>query len=313
MIRLVISRIGAAIPVIFIVAAIVNLALYLSPGDPAAVIAGELASAQDVERIRTELGLNAGFFTQFTTWLGHAVRGDLGRSIFFDAPVSQLIGERLGPTAALASLALLIAIPFGVGFGIRAAHRPDGPFDRFVTGFSVAGFSVPVFVLGYVLVFLFAVKLQWLPVQGYVPLAEDPAKFVSHLLAPAIALAVTIIAFLSRMTRAAMMGVLEQDYIRTARAKGLPERTVLARHALKNAAMPIVTTIAASVAMLISGVVITETVFSIPGLGRLVVDAILQRDYPIIQGATLFFSCIYLLINLLVDIAYVFLDPRVKY
>lgn len=312
MLRLIASRLLMTVPVVAVVALLVNLALYVAPGDPAATIAGDYATPETIARIREQLGLGQGFFTQFFRWISHAVRGDLGNSIFFDAPVTTLVAERLTPTLSLAALTLAIAIPVAIGLGILAAWKQGGVLDRFLLGFSVTGFSVPVFVLGYVLVYFLSVKLSLLPVQGFVFPQEDFGRFLAHLILPACAMAITIIAFVSRMTRAAMIDVLAQDYIRTARAKGLSERAVVLRHGLKNGAMPIVTTVAASVATLISGAVVTETVFSIPGVGRLVVDAILQRDYPVIQGATLLFSLIYIVINLVVDILYVIFDPRIK-
>lgn len=308
-----VQRILAAVPVVGIVALFVFLILHLSPGDPATVIAGDYASPADVQRIREKLGLDQPLHIQFFTWLGALLRGDLGISIFSNLPVSRLIGQRLEPTLLLALVSIVLSVSLAVPMGVLAAWKAGSWIDRLVMIFAVFGFSVPVFVVGYILIYIFALKLQWAPVQGFRSPTEDPVGFLQHIILPAITLSAIYIALIARITRASVLEVLEEDYIRTARAKGQTERKVLFRHALRNAAVPIVTVIGIGVALLIGGVVITETVYNIPGLGRLVVDAILKRDYPIIQALILLFSFVYILINLVVDIIYTLLDPRIRY
>ncbi|MBK8324340.1 MAG: ABC transporter permease [Betaproteobacteria bacterium] len=306
-------RLAATIPVMGVVALFVFSLLYLSPGDPAAIIAGDIATEEDIAKIRARLGLDQPYFIRFGTWLWALAQGDLGTSIFTGLPVTTLIGQRLEPTLALTLCTLVVAVALAVPLGVIAAARAGGWIDRVVMAVSVVGFSVPVFVLAYGLVLLFAVQLEWLPVQGYTPLKEGFWPFLRHMILPSVALGLTYMALIARITRASMLDVLSQDYVRTAHAKGLAPGTVLVRHALKNAAVPIVTIIGIGIALLIGGVVVTETVFAIPGIGRLVVDAILRRDYPIIQGVTLLFSAVYVLVNLLVDLSYVFFDPRIRY
>ncbi|MDJ0969144.1 MAG: ABC transporter permease [Kiloniellales bacterium] len=307
------KRVFATIPVMGVVALFVFLMLRLSPGDPATVIAGDYASPADIERIREQLGLNEPIFFQFTTWIWSLMQGDLGISIFSNLPVTKLIGQRLEPTLMLAATTLVFAVLVAVPLGVIAAWKAGTWVDRGVMVFAVAGFSVPVFVLGYILIYQFSLKLGWLPVQGYKSPFVEPLAFLHHIILPTVTLSVIYIALIARITRASVLEVLEEDYIRTARAKGQTERRVLLGHALKNAAVPIVTVIGLGIALLIGGVVITESVYNIPGLGRLVVDAILKRDYPIIQGLILMFSFVYILINLAIDIAYTLLDPRIRY
>ena len=308
-----IRRLLATIPVIGMVALFVFSLLYLTPGDPAAVIAGDIATVEDIERIRQKLGLDEPFLTRFWVWASAVLQGDLGISIFTNLPVTQLIGQRVGPTLSLALCTLIVAVAIAVPMGVIGAWKAGKLIDRLVMLFSVAGFSMPVFVLAYVLIYLFAIDLDWLPVQGYTPLREGFWPWLRHLILPSIALGTIYIALIARITRAAMLEVLAQDYVRTAHAKGLAPSAVLLGHALKNAAVPIVTIIGIGIALLISGVVVTESVFAIPGIGRLTVDAILRRDYPIIQGVILLFSTIYVLVNLAVDLSYRFFDPRIQY
>lgn len=308
-----IRRLIATIPVMAIVAIIVFSLLYLTPGDPAAVLAGEQATAEDIERLRAALGLDEPFLVRFSQWVGGVLQGDLGTSIFSRRPVMELIVQRLEPTIALTLASLIIAVAIAVPLGVIAAWRSGGIVDRVAMSFAVLGFSVPVFVLSYLLIALISVKWQLLPVQGYVPIAYGVGPFARHLILPALSLGIVNAALLARITRTTMLEVLNQDYIRAARAKGLPVHKVLLKHALKNAAVPIVTVIGISFALLISGVVVTETVFNIPGLGRLTVDAILRRDYPVIQGVILVFSATYVIVNLLVDLSYGLFDPRIKY
>ena len=308
-----IRRLLATIPVIGMVALFVFSLLYLTPGDPAAVIAGDIATVDDIERIRQKLGLDQPFLTRFWVWASAVLQGDLGISIFTNLPVTQLIGQRVGPTLSLALCTLIVSVAIAVPMGVIGAWKAGKLIDRLVMLFSVAGFSMPVFVLAYVLIYLFAIDLDWLPVQGYTPLREGFWPWLRHLILPSIALGTIYIALIARITRAAMLDVLAQDYVRTAHAKGLAPSAVLLGHALKNAAVPIVTIIGIGIALLISGVVVTESVFAIPGIGRLTVDAILRRDYPIIQGVILLFSTIYVLVNLAVDLSYRFFDPRIQY
>ncbi|MFZ9297899.1 MAG: ABC transporter permease [Hylemonella sp.] len=313
MLRYLIKRLLATIPVMAVVALLVFSLLYLSPGDPAAVIAGDIATEDDIARIRAQLGLDQPYLVRFGNWIWALSQGDLGTSIFTNLPVSTLIGQRIEPTLALTVCTLIVAVGLAVPLGVLAAARAGGWVDRFVMAISVLGFSVPVFVIAYGLILLFSVQLEWLPVQGYRSLKEGFGPFVQHMILPSVALGVVYMALIARITRATMLDVLAQDYIRTATAKGLAPGTVLTRHALKNAAVPIVTIIGIGVALLIGGVVVTETVFAIPGLGRLTVDAILRRDYPIIQGVTLLFSAVYVIVNLLVDLSYSLFDPRIRY
>ena len=313
MLRYLIKRLLATIPVMAVVALLVFSLLYLSPGDPAAVIAGDIATEDDIARIRAQLGLDQPYLVRFGNWIWALSQGDLGTSIFTNLPVSTLIGQRIEPTLALTVCTLIVAVGLAVPLGVLAAARAGGWVDRFVMAISLLGFSVPVFVIAYGLILLFSVQLEWLPVQGYRSLKEGFGPFVQHMILPSVALGVVYMALIARITRATMLDVLAQDYIRTATAKGLAPGTVLTRHALKNAAVPIVTIIGIGVALLIGGVVVTETVFAIPGLGRLTVDAILRRDYPIIQGVTLLFSAVYVVVNLLVDLSYSLFDPRIRY
>ena len=309
----IIRRILATVPVMAVVGIFVFLLLHLTPGDPAAVIAGDYASPADIARIRTKLGLDEPIYVQFWTWSSHVLRGDLGISIFSNLPVSQLIAQRMEPTLMLSAATTVIAILVAVPLGVIAAWKAGTFVDRFTMVIAVLGFSVPVFVIGYILMYVFAIQLKWLPVQGYVSISEGFVPFIRSILLPSIALALLYTALIARITRASVLEVLTEDYIRTAHAKGLTSTAVLMRHALKNAAVPIVTIIGIGVALLIGGVVVTESVFNIPGLGRLTVDSILRRDYPIIQGVILFFASVYVVINLLVDLSYTFLDPRIRY
>jgi peptide/nickel transport system permease protein len=306
-------RILSIIPVMAVVAVFVFLLLYLTPGDPAVVIAGDYARPEDIERIREALGLNRPLYIQFFTWVGNVLSGDLGISIFSNLPVATLIGQRLEPTLALAICTMIFAIVVAVPLGVLAAWKAHTWIDRAVMVFAVLGFSVPVFVIGYVLMWGFSLNLGWFPVQGYKPLSEGIGPFLSSIALPTLALGLVYIALIARMTRASVLEVLTEDYIRTARAKGASNRSLLMRHALKNASVPIVTIIGVGVALLIGGVVVTESVFNIPGLGRLTIDAVLRRDYPIIQGVILVFSGIYVLVNLLIDLSYTVLDPRIRY
>ena len=306
-------RILATIPVMLFVALFVFSLLYIAPGDPAAIIAGDQASPADVERIRINLGLDRPYLIRFGTWLWDVLRGDLGQSIFTNLPVARLIGQRLEATLSLMVLTLLLSVSLAVPMGVIAAWNQGRWPDRVIMLSAVFGFSIPVFVVGYVLAYVFALQLEWLPVQGYTPLRDGVWEWLRHLILPSVALGGVYIALIARITRATMLEVLGQDYVRTAKAKGVGSRSVLFLHALKNAAVPIVTVIGLGVALLIGGAVVTESVFAIPGLGRLVVESILRRDYPVIQGVVLLFSFVYVLVNLGVDLLYGLFDPRIRY
>lgn len=306
-------RVLTTIPVMLFVALFVFSLLYIAPGDPAAIIAGDQATPADIARIRVSLGLDRPFVVRFGDWLWQVLHGNLGTSIFTNLPVTHMIAQRLEPTVALMVLTLLISVSVAIPIGVIAAWKQGSLIDRLVMGLAVFGFSTPVFVVGYLLAYVFALKLGWLPVQGFTSIDHGLWPFLRTLILPSVALALIYIALIARITRATMLEVLSQDYVRTARAKGVGQRDILFVHALKNAAVPIVTVVGLGVASLIGGVVVTETVFAIPGLGRLTVDAILQRDYPVIQGIVLMFSFVYVIINLIVDLLYTLFDPRIRY
>ena len=309
----IIRRILATVPVMALVAVVVFLLLHLAPGDPAAVIAGNFATPADVVRIRRQLGLDEPLYTQFVNWIWGLAQGDFGTSMFYNVPVLKLIQQRIEPTISLTFATLFVAVAIALPSGVTAAWNAGKWSDRLTMGLSVLGFSVPVFVVGYLFIYVFSVTLKWFPVQGYASLSEGVVPWLRSITLPSFALGIIFAALIARVTRATVIEVLTEDYIRTARAKGLPLRLILLRHALRNAAVPIVTVIGISFVLLIGGVVVTESVFNIPGLGRLIVDAITQRDFPIIQAMLLIFSGIYVLINLGVDIVYTLLDPRIRY
>ena len=313
MLRYVLRRLLATIPVLGVVALVVFGILHFSPGDPAALIAGDHATVEQVAAMRAKLGLDRPVWEQFGAWAWRVLHGDLGISIFSNQPVTRLIGQRLEPTIALTVTTTLFTVLIAVPLGVVAAWRAGTWIDRAVMGMAVLGFSFPVFVVGYLLIYVLSMTLGWLPIQGYRTLGDGLGPFLTHLILPSVALGVGFMALIARITRTSVLEVLNQDYIRTARSKGLAMWQVLLRHALPNAAVPIVTIIGVGIAVLIGGVVVTESVFSIPGLGRLVVDSILSRDYPVIQGVLLIFSGVYVAINLAIDLLYVVLDPRIRY
>ena len=317
MINFLLRRLAAIIPVLFVVSLVVFFILRITPGDPALVMAGDNATPQQIDELRTAMGLNESMFVQYFIWIGHALSGDLGYSFFLRSPVLGLMTERIGPTLSIALGTTVISVLFALPLGTLAAWRMGGKLDRALSAFSVAGFSVPIFVIAYVLIYFFSLRLDWLPVQGYEPLwgkdGLQPWAWASHLVLPWVSLGVIYAALVARVTRASVSEAMTEDYIRTARAKGLKEQAVLIRHALANAAVPIVTVVGIGVALLIGGVVVTETVFAIPGLGSMTVEAVLNRDFPVIQGLVMMFSLAYVLINLMVDISYLFLDPRIRY
>jgi len=339
MFAFVVRRILSIIPVLAVVAVCVFLMLRLTPGDPAAVIAGDNATTEQIADIRGKLGLNEPIYAQFVIWIGKVFQGDFGESFFFKKTVAELIAQRVEPTLSLALCTIVLAVLIAVPLGVYAAWRHGSLTDRIVMGFSVLGFSVPVFVIGYVLIYFFAITPweigvpfafitelfgkqpwftidlggKWFPVQGYTRIGVSFANWIYQLILPSITLAVIYIALISRITRASVLEVLNEDYIRTARAKGLSNRVVLMRHALRNAAVPILTIIGIGIALLIGGAVVTESVYGLPGLGRLTVEAVLSRDFPVIQTVILLFSVVYVLINLVIDISYTLFDPRIRY
>ena len=306
-------RILAIIPVMGVVAMVVFGLLHLSPGDPAAIIAGDQATSADIATIRERLGLDRPVALQFVAWVGRLLVGDLGSSIFMNRPVLGLIIERVEPTVALAVATMVFAVCLAIPMGVVAAWKAGSWIDQTIMTFAVLAFSLPVFLIGYGLVYGFALSWPILPVQGFVSLRESPGRFLAHLVMPTVSLGLVYTALLARMTRATMLEILGEDYVRTARAKGLGRTRVLVIHALKNASVPIVTTIGIGIALLIGGVVVTESVFAIPGIGRLTIDAVLQRDYPVIQGVILVVSGVYVLVNLAIDLTYTVLDPRIRY
>ena len=313
MLSYILKRVLATVPVMLMVAALVFALLRLTPGDPAAMLLGDDASAEQLAAIREVMGLNRPLHEQLLTWFGNLLQGDLGHSLLSGKPVLEMITARMGPTLSLALTTITFTVIVAVPLGILAARRPGGLLDRAIMALSVAGFSLPSFVIGYILILVLALQFRWLPVQGYVPLDKGLWPFLSRLIMPTLALSGVYIALVARITRSAVIDQMREDYIRTARAKGATERQVLTNHALQNAAVPIVTVIGLGVAGMITGVVVTESVFNLPGLGRLVVEAVLARDYPIIQGLILLFSFTYILINLIVDLAYTVFDPRIRY
>jgi peptide/nickel transport system permease protein len=306
-------RLLATVPVMLFVALFVFGLLDLAPGDPAALLAGEDATPAQIARIHATLGLDQPFPQRFGNWIWHLLHGDLGTSLFTGLPVTHMIAQRLAPTFSLMVLTLIFSVLVAIPMGAFAAWRHNRWQDRSIMVAAVFSFSIPSFVVGYLLAWALGMQLRWLPVQGYVPFSNGIWASVRSLILPALALGSVYIALITRITRATLLETLSQDYIRTARAKGVHNRGLLFRHALKNAAVPILTIVGSGVALLISGTVIVETVFSIPGLGRLTVDAILRRDYPIIQGIILLFSFMYVLVNLAVDLLYRVFDPRIKY
>ncbi|MCK8783707.1 ABC transporter permease [Roseomonas sp. NAR14] len=308
----ILRRLIATIPVMLVVAAVVFMMVYAS-GNPAALLAGDQATPEDIARIEHALGYDRPKIQQFVEWLWRVMQGDLGTSVFTNLPVTTMIAQRIEPTVSLMLVTLVLSVGVAVPMGVVAAWKAGTWIDRAIMVIAVLGFSVPVFVVGYILAWVFALQLDWFPVQGYTPLSEGFIPFISNLILPAIALGGVYIALIARITRATMLEVLQQDYVRTARAKGVGQREILFVHALKNAAIPIVTVIGIGIALLIGGAVVTESVFAIPGLGRLTVDAILRRDFPVIQGVVLMFSFVYVIINLLIDLSYSLFDPRIRY
>ncbi len=306
-------RLLAVVPVMLVVALFVFLLLRLSPGDPAAILAGDAATPDQLAKIRQALGLDRPILVQLWLWLRQLLNGDLGVSLLSGLPVTRIIAQRLEPTLSLTILTMLFSTLIAVPLGVIAAWQHRTITDRTVTVLSVVAFSVPVFVIGYVLMLVLAINLEWLPVQGYRSLSDGIGPFLRHQILPVLTLSIPLIALIARITRASMLDVLDRDYIRTARAKGLRESAVLSRHALRTASLPILTVVGNGFALLIGGAIVTESVFNLPGIGRLMVDAVLARDYPVIQGVILLTSALYVALNLAIDLIYLILDPRVRY
>jgi peptide/nickel transport system permease protein len=308
----ILRRLVMLVPVLIVVGVVVFGLVHLTPGDPAAVILGDRATPEDIARLRTQLGLNDPLPVQFVRWFGNVLRLDFGESIFLGEPVTQALLNRVQPTVLLTLYALSIQVLIGIPAGVFAAVRYNSPLDRALTVMAISGSAIPTFFLGILLILIFAVRLRWLPSGGYVPFGEDPAAHVKGMLLPAFALGFSAAGLVARLVRSSMLDVLREDYVRTAFAKGLPEQLVIVRHALRNALIPALTVIGISIGALLGGAVVTETVFTIPGMGRLVVQSIARRDYPVIQGAIIAIAMTYVLVNLVVDVLYVYIDPRVR-
>lgn len=309
----ILRRLIMLIPVMLIVGVVVFLLVHITPGDPAAIILGDRATVEQIEQLRETMGLNAPLAEQFVRWFGNALRLDFGDSLFLDMPVTEALRERAQPTILLTSYALFFEILIGVPAGVIAAVKRNSIIDRFLMIMSIAGAAIPTFFLGIVLILIFAVRLKWVPSGGYVPIQEDWQQHFKVMILPAFTLGFSAAGLLARLVRSSMLDVMRDDYIRTAMAKGLKFRKVVTGHALRNALIPAVTVIGYSLGALLGGAVVTETVFTIPGMGRLVVQSISRRDYPLIQGAVMLTAAIYVLVNLLVDVLYVYIDPRIRY
>jgi len=308
-----VRRIVAVIPVMLVVATVVFFLVHLIPGDPASVLLGPNATPSQVAQLRAQMGLDKPLHQQYVIWLYRVAQGDLGQSIFLGRSVTRTIVERTEPTFLLVVLSLMVAIAIGIPAGIFAAIRPNTILDRALMMFAILGISIPTFWLGLNFIEVFSVLLQWLPAAGYAPLSTGPWQCLRYMILPALSLGFNQSALIARICRSSMLEVMQQDYIRTARSKGLAERFVIAKHALRNVMVPTITVIGTSFAVLIGGAVVTEIVFNIPGIGMLIISSVLRRDYPVIQGCVLFIAGTYVLINLLVDMIYVYVDPRIKY
>jgi peptide/nickel transport system permease protein len=313
MLGILVRRLASAVPIMVMVSLITFTMIHMIPGDPAAAIAGLAATQDQIANIRADLGLDQPVLTQLLRWYGNLLQGDLGRSLLLGQPVLEATMERLPVTLALSAYALLLTLVIGLGSGIIAALRQNTWVDQAAMLVAMIGISLPNFYLGLLMIILFAVELRWLPTGGYVPLLQDPLGWLATSTMPAISLALLLAGLLARITRSTMLEVLRQDYIRTARAKGLPRRQVVIKHALANALIPITTVIGIIVSLLISGSVVTETLFSIPGIGQLLTQAVLNRDYPMVQGGLLITTALLVLVNIAVDVLYAVLDPRVRY
>jgi len=312
MMAYILRRLVLLVPVLLVVGVVVFALVHLTPGDPAAVILGDSATPEQIEALQDQLGLNDPLPVQFVTWFGGVLRLDFGESIFLGESVTAALLDRAQPTILLTLYAMLVQLAIGIPAGVVAAVRYNSPVDRGLTVLAISGAAVPTFFLGILLILLFAVRLRWLPSGGYVSLTDDPVEHMKGMILPALALGISSAGLLARLVRSSMLDVLREDYVRTAWAKGLPERLVVVRHALRNALIPALTVIGTSVGALLGGAVVTETVFTIPGMGRLVVQSIARRDYPVIQGAVMAIAMTYIFVNLIVDLLYVYADPRVR-
>lgn len=306
------KRLLSLIPVLFVVSAAIFLIIHITPGDPAASILGMEASEEEIARLNEELGLNRPLHEQYIRWVAGLFRGDLGNSIFMRMPVTQAIAEHIGPTLSLAILAQLFALVLAIPFGVLAAWKRGSLADYTLMGASLLGMAVPSFLLGLILMLIFGIRLGWLPVAGYKPLSAGLAEHVKFLILPALSLGSIQAALIARMTRASMLEVLNLPFIRTARSKGLAEAKVVGKHALRNAFLPILTVIGQTFGTLVTGAVVVESIFNIPGLGQLILNSIERRDYAVIQGVVLVVTLIYVAINLAVDLLYGAVDPRVR-
>lgn len=311
--RLIAFRILQAIPVMFVVAVLTFLLMHMLPGDPATLIAGDMADQEAIEQIRRDLGLDQPVAVQLWLWITDLLQGDFGRSLMLNQPVMEAFFERLPVTLSLALVAFVITIPVGIVLGVVAAVWRDTWVDSAVMVLALVGVSVPNFWIAILSVILFSVTLGWLPSAGYVPFSEDPSRWLACLIQPAVVLALFQIGYLARMTRSAMLDVLDQDYIRTARAKGVSARTTIVKHAFRNTLMQVVTVSGYILSLLIGGSVVIEQIFALPGIGRLLVQAIMARDYPVVQGTMLMLGFAFVFINIVIDLVYAYVDPRVRY
>ncbi len=307
------GRLLALIPVLLVVAIVVFLLVHLTPGDPARVLAGEDATPEQIGMLRRDMGLDRPLPAQFVLWLTRAVQGDLGRSLFNRLPVSRIIGQHVGPTLMLSAMAVTVSLCIGIPLGVVSAVYRNSWWDQSGLALAMLGAAVPTFWLGLSLIVVFAVNLGWLPSSGFRPPTEGLWRSLTYLILPSLTLGVPNSALIIRFVRSSLLDVIATDYVRTARAKGLGERLVIFRHAIRNALVPILTVVGLTFAALMGGAVVTETVFAIPGIGQMVVSSVLRRDYPVIQGVTLIVATSYVMINLLVDLLYFLVDPRVKY
>lgn len=312
MLRFIAKRLLQTFPVLLVVSVTVFSLIHLIPGDPVQVMVGESQDPEVVAAIRHDLGLDRPLYIQYVSWLGNALRGDFGMSIRTHQPVTEVVAERARPTLQLTALALLIALCVALPVGILAATRRNSGIDVGATTFALLGVSMPNFLIALLLIFVFAIKLQWLPTSGYVSIFQDPVRGLKLLVLPAVTIGMAMAAVITRMTRSSLLEALDQDYVRTARSKGLVERRVVVGHALRNAMIPVITVVGLQIGNLIAGAVITEYVFAIPGVGRLIVDSIFARDYPVLQGVVLFTAIGFILANLLADLMYAALDPRIR-
>ncbi len=312
MFRFLLNRLLGAVVVLALVAVFVFALTRMASGDPVALLLGDQATAQDIAQAREQYGLDKPLPTQFALWVGELLQGNLGQSLFLQQPVSQAIAERLEPTLTLALLAVLIAALIGVPCGMVAAIWRGSPADQVLSSIAMLGASIPSFWFGLILIQVFAVHLGWFPASGYGNPDSTFGERVQHLLLPAIVLGVLNSALIIRFTRASLLDILGEDYVRTARAKGLPERVVMIKHVLRNALVPIITVLGLTLALMIGGTVVTETVFNLPGVGNLVVRGVLRRDYPVIQGTLLMIAAVYVFINLAIDLLYTLVDPRIR-